>query len=103
MGPSPENTCVSEEVGSGATDTEKPASSKPQTTDSMTYHELLQEYTQLRERILRTTNALSSAANDLKTTLAILNGYVELLLSEKVVKLNDRQREVTTDMHSSDK
>src|SRR5947199_285471 len=82
MGPSPENTCVSEEVGSGATDTEKPASSKPQTTDSLTYHELLQEYTQLRERFLRTTNALGSAAHDLKTPLAILNGYVELLQDE---------------------
>jgi len=101
MGPSPENTCVSEEVGSGATDTEKPASSKPQTTDSLTYHELLQEYTQLRERFLRTTNALGSAAHDLKTPLAILNGYVELLQSEKLGTLNDRQREVLRDMRSS--
>src|SRR3989475_891926 len=101
MGPSPENTCVSEEVGSGATDTEKPASSKPQTTDSLTYHELLQKYTQLRERFLRTTNALGSAAHDLKTPLAILNGYVELLQSEKLGTLNDRQREVLHDMRSS--
>src|SRR3989442_10523410 len=101
MGPSPENTCVSEEVGSGATDTEKPASSKPQTTDSLTYHELLQEYTQLRERFLRTTNALGSAAHDLKTPLAILNGYVELLQSEKLRTLNARQREVLHDMRSS--
>src|SRR5438132_9383031 len=101
MGPSPENTCVSEEVGSGATDTEKPASSKPQTTDSLTYHELLQEYTQLRERFLRTTNALGSAAHDLKTPLAILNGYVELLQSEKLGDLNERQREVLRDMRSN--
>src|SRR5207245_11746014 len=93
MEPSPENTCVSEEVGSGATDTEKPASSKPQTTDSLTYHELLQEYTQLRERFLRTTNALGSAAHDLKTPLAILNGYVEVLESDKLALLNDLQVE----------
>src|SRR5213076_1146647 len=101
MGPSPENTCVSEEVGSGATDTEKPASSKPQTTDSLSYDELLQEYSQLRERFLRTTNALGSAAHDLKTPLAILNGYVELLQSEKLGPLTDRQREVLRDMRSS--
>src|SRR6184192_597304 len=101
MGPSPENTCVSEEVGSGATDTEKPASSKPHTTDSLTYHELLQEYTQLRERFLRTTNALGSAAHDLKTPLAILNGYVELLQSEKLGTLNNRQRDVLRDMRSN--
>src|SRR5206468_10341279 len=101
MGPSPENTCVSEEVGSGATDTEKPASSKPQTTDSLTYHELLQEYSQLRERYLRTTNALGSAAHDLKTPLAILNGYVELLQSEKLGGLNEKQREILRDMNSN--
>src|SRR5205809_5766090 len=61
----------------------------------------LQEYTQLRERSLRTTNALASAAHDLKTPLAILNGYVELLRSEKLGSLNDRQRDVLRDMHSS--
>jgi signal transduction histidine kinase len=64
-------------------------------------HELLQEYTQLRERFSRTTNALASAAHDLKTPLAILNGYVELLQSEKLGSLNERQREVLRDMRSS--
>lgn len=60
-----------------------------------------QEYSQLRERYLRTTNALASAAHDLKTPLAILNGYVELLQSEKLGSLNERQREVLRDMHSN--
>jgi len=63
--------------------------------------QLLQEYSQLRERFVRTTNALASAAHDLKTPLAILNGYVELLQSEKLGGLNDRQREVLRDMRSS--
>src|SRR5499425_493627 len=62
---------------------------------------LLQEYKELRERYQRTTNALASAAHDLKTPLSILNGYVELLQSEKLGPLNDRQREVIGDMHSS--
>lgn len=62
---------------------------------------LLQEYTQLRERYLRTTNALGSAAHDLRTPLAILNGYVELLQSEKLGPLNERQRQVLGDMFSS--
>ncbi|HET8824636.1 MAG TPA: HAMP domain-containing sensor histidine kinase [Terriglobales bacterium] len=61
----------------------------------------MQEYSQLRERYLRTTNALASAAHDLKTPLAILNGYVELLQSEKLGELNDRQREVLRDMRSN--
>src|SRR6266571_417068 len=61
----------------------------------------LQEYSQLQERYLRTTNALASAAHDLKTPLAILNGYVELLQSEKLGGLNERQREVLRDMRSN--
>ncbi len=63
--------------------------------------DLLQNYNQLSERYRRTTNALASAAHDLKTPLAILNGYIELLQSEKLGALNDRQREVIGDMHSS--
>lgn len=64
---------------------------------------LLQEYKELRDRFLRTTNALASAAHDLKTPLSILNGYVELLQSEKLGSLTDRQREVLRDMQSSGK
>jgi len=65
--------------------------------------DLLQEYNELRERFQRTTNALASAAHDLKTPLAILNGYVELLHSEKLGPLSDRQREVLRDMQASGK
>ena len=63
--------------------------------------QLEQQHFQLQERFLRTNNALASAAHDLKTPLAILNGYVELLQSEKLGELNDRQREVMGDMRSS--
>jgi signal transduction histidine kinase len=57
----------------------------------------------LQQRFQRTTTALGSAAHDLKTPLAILNGYVELLQSEKLGTLNARQREVLGDMQSSGK
>jgi signal transduction histidine kinase len=60
-----------------------------------------QEFSQLQERYLRTTNALASAAHDLKTPLSILNGYVAMLQSEKLGSLNERQREVLRDMHSN--
>lgn len=63
--------------------------------------EFIQSYNQLRERFQRTTNALASAAHDLKTPLAILNGYIELLQSEKLGSLNDRQRDVIHDMQAS--
>jgi signal transduction histidine kinase len=63
--------------------------------------DLAQSFEQLRERFQRTTNALASAAHDLKTPLAILNGYIELLQNEKLGPLNERQREVIADMHAS--
>jgi signal transduction histidine kinase len=63
--------------------------------------ELLQEYTQLRERFQRCTNALASAAHDLKTPLSILSGYIELLQSEKLGSLNEKQRTILKDMRSS--
>jgi signal transduction histidine kinase len=72
-------------------------------TDVPAPENLLQEYTELRERFQRTTNALASAAHDLKTPLAILNGYVELLHSEKLGPLSERQREVLRDMQASGK
>ncbi|HVI09136.1 MAG TPA: HAMP domain-containing sensor histidine kinase [Candidatus Binatia bacterium] len=65
--------------------------------------DLPQAYSQLQQKFQRTTNALGSAAHDLKTPLAILNGYVELLQSEKLGPLNGRQREVLNDMQASGK
>lgn len=64
---------------------------------------LAQKYAELQERFQRTTNALASAAHDLKTPLAILNGYVELLQNEKLGPLSERQREVLHDMQASGK
>ena len=59
------------------------------------------ELEQLRDRFRKTTSALASAAHDLKTPLSILNGYIELLQSQKLGPLNERQREVMGDMFSS--
>ncbi|MFZ0799438.1 MAG: HAMP domain-containing sensor histidine kinase [Terriglobales bacterium] len=63
--------------------------------------DMARDLEQLRDRFRKTTNALASAAHDLKTPLAILNGYIELLQSQKLGPLNDRQREVMGDMYSS--
>jgi len=75
---------------------EKDRAAAPISTDDGT-----SELEQLRDRFLKTTNALASAAHDLKTPLAILNGYIELLQSQKLGPLNERQREVMDDMFSS--
>ncbi len=98
MGVVPEKALLRREADAVANG-EKPAS-RP-SGDPLTYEQLLQEYNQLRERSGRTTNALASAAHDLKTPLAILNGYIELLQNEKLGTLNDRQREILGDMQIS--
>jgi signal transduction histidine kinase len=102
----PQNTHISEPSEGQASAAKRVVSpSEPLTLEALSAAnadpQLLQEYAQLRERFVRTTNALASAAHDLKTPLAILNGYVDLLQSEKLGGLNARQREVLRDMHSS--
>jgi signal transduction histidine kinase len=78
-----------------------PPHSSGQVSVATTADEVTRELEQLRDRFRKTTNALASAAHDLKTPLAILNGYIELLQSQKLGPLNERQREVMADMFSS--
>ena len=104
MGLTPKNSCVSEAVAPRRSRGD-PSPTRILSPDASPEPEispqLLDEYTHLKERYLRTTNALASAAHDLKTPLSILNGYVEVLQSEKLGGLNPRQREVLRDMRSN--
>jgi len=100
MGVVPEKAFVSREAEPGVAGTASAPAQRP-AGDPLNYDDLLLEYNQLRERSGRTTNALASAAHDLKTPLAILNGYIELLQNEKLGSLNERQREILADMHAS--
>jgi len=95
------NTCVPDAGAATSTRSEAPGVSSD--ADVPSPENLMQEYTELRERFQRTTNALASATHDLKTPLSILNGYVELLQSEKLGGLTVRQREVLRDMQASGK
>ncbi len=102
MAANPDNVCLSQAVEAKAGEDSRSDAAPLQGGEGLDYpQDLLQNYNQLSERYRRTTNALASAAHDLKTPLAILNGYVELLQSEKLGPLNDRQREVIGDMQSS--
>src|SRR5258708_6399127 len=94
------NPCVSD---SGESSEPMPSTAARPDGDVPSPENLLREYKELRERFLRTTNALASATHDLKTPLSILNGYVELLQSEKLGPLTNRQREVLLDMQASGK
>jgi signal transduction histidine kinase len=46
-------------------------------------------------------DALASAAHELKTPLAIMGGYLHLLLAQKLGPLNSRQMEVLTEMQAN--
>src|SRR5579863_5695318 len=94
------NTCVSDQMIAAQPAAAAAAGSN---ADVPSPENLLQEYKELRDRFQRTTNALASAAHDLKTPLAILNGYVELLQSEKLGPVSERQRDVLQDMRDSGK
>jgi signal transduction histidine kinase len=72
-----------------------------QASGALSASETAYELEQLRDRFRKTTNALASAAHDLKTPLSILNGYIELLQSKKLGPLNERQSEVMSDMFES--
>jgi signal transduction histidine kinase len=98
-----QNSCATGNATSASNSAPGPAKAAPEPSPdpALSGDDLLQQYAQLRERLQRTTNALASAAHDLKTPLAILNGYIELLESEKLGSLNERQREVLRDMSSS--
>ena len=100
MASNPENAYVSQAVDAGIPSAAKTMA--PETpVNGENSSDITQEYTRLRDRFVRTTTALTSAAHDLKTPLAILNGYIDLLRSEKLGDLNDKQREILHDMHSS--
>jgi signal transduction histidine kinase len=58
------------------------------------YRDLLESRGQLEEQIHQRTLALATLAHEIKNPLAIVSGYVELLLSQKVGPLTDRQRKI---------
>ncbi|HUA14682.1 MAG TPA: HAMP domain-containing sensor histidine kinase [Verrucomicrobiae bacterium] len=97
------NPCVSEESAAIVPSKDGGQGATPAAADVPGPENLLQEYNELRGRFQRTTNALASAAHDLKTPLAILNGYVDLLYSEKLGPVSEKQREVLRDMQASGK
>ena len=55
----------------------------------------------MEEKCRRCGQAIATAAHDLKTPLAVLQGYIELLASTKLGPLTVRQESVLKEMHAS--
>ena len=63
--------------------------------------DLRRAYDELRIQYRRASTALATAAHDLRTPLAVIAGYVELLINEKLGPLNEKQHVVLEDMQVS--
>jgi len=57
----------------------------------------------LREELRRRTVALASAVHELRTPLAVMDGYIELLASGKTGTLNEKQSSILADMQANEK
>jgi len=60
----------------------------------ITYRNLLAAYLRLQEVNRQKTVFLASAAHELKTPLAVIKGYYDLLLTGSAGKLTDKQRDI---------
>ena len=62
---------------------------------------MLAAYLRLQEVNRQKTVFLASAAHELKTPLAVMKGYYDLLLSGSLGKLSDKQREILEESKES--
>jgi len=67
----------------------------------ITYRNLLAAYLRLQEANRQKTVLLASAAHELKTPLAVMKGYYELLLSGSLGKLSERQVDILRESKES--
>jgi signal transduction histidine kinase len=67
----------------------------------ITYRNLLAAYLRLQEANRQKTVFLASAAHELKTPLAVMKGYYELLLSGSLGKLSERQKDTLRESKDS--
>lgn len=67
----------------------------------ITYRNLLAAYLRLQEVNRQKTVFLASAAHELKTPLAVMKGYYDLLLSGSLGKLSDRQKDILQESKES--
>ena len=67
----------------------------------ITYRNLLAAYLKLQEVNRQKTVFLASAAHELKTPLAVIKGYYDLLLTGSLEKLTEKQRDILEESKDS--
>ncbi len=67
----------------------------------ITYRNLLAAYLKLQEVNRQKTVFLASAAHELKTPLAVIKGYYDLLLTGSLGKLTDKQKDILEESKES--
>jgi len=91
--------------GSEAISSEQPPTA-PRPSETATpvtspYQDLLGVHGQLEEEIHRRALALATLAHEIKNPLAIISGYVEMLLTRKVGPLTERQGKILEETRSN--
>ncbi len=69
--------------------------------EPLPYQELLEAFERLQEKNHQRTVALATAAHELRTPLAIMAGYLDVLLSQKPGSLSKHQRRILADMQEN--
>lgn len=97
----PEGRTAAAGAAAGQRTTAAPANAVGAPGNAVCPDDLRRSYLQLEEQYSRCAQALATAAHDLRTPLAVVSGYVELLISGKLGPLNERQTSVLEDMYAS--
>jgi signal transduction histidine kinase len=92
--------------GKVAIDLDPTAGSQPTVQEllqerEITYRNLLAAYLRLQEVSRQKTVFLASAAHELKTPLAVIKGYYDLLLAGSLGKLTDKQKDILEESKES--
>ena len=92
---------ANEENADGTAEASQPTVQELLQEREITYRNLLAAYLKLQEVNRQKTVFLASAAHELKTPLAVIKGYYDLLLTSSLGKLTEKQRDILEESKES--
>ena len=102
----PESDWVAVQIANEAADLQQDGALQPTVQEllqerEITYRNLLAAYLKLQEVNRQKTLFLASAAHELKTPLAVIKGYYDLLLTSSLGKLTEKQKDILEESKES--